>query len=148
VIKSKVLRLKLPAEVKAEESKAQRSTVTGHLVVTMPKVNPRENMVSAIHFELAVANEVKSTTSKSLVRTRKALMSQMLDEGSNITKIQGAVKIDGMIPSQLYVDSADSSRSLWMSEVGTTRKRETADEAPSAIESSEDDDNDEPPPFS
>jgi len=46
VIKSKVLRLQLPAEVKVGESKAQRSKTTGHLVLLMPKVNPKENMVS------------------------------------------------------------------------------------------------------
>lgn len=46
VIKSKILRLRLPAEVKAGESKCQRSKTTGSLLVTMPKVNPRENAVT------------------------------------------------------------------------------------------------------
>lgn len=45
IIKSKVLRLTLPAEVKVDESKAQRSKTTGHLVLTMPKVNPSLNSV-------------------------------------------------------------------------------------------------------
>ena len=40
VIKSKLLRLKLPEEVKANESKCQRSKMTGHLLVTMPRANP------------------------------------------------------------------------------------------------------------
>ena len=40
VIKSKLLRLKLPEEVKANESKCQRSKMTGHLLVTMPKAKP------------------------------------------------------------------------------------------------------------
>ncbi len=39
IIKSKILRLKLPEEVKSEESKAQRSTITGHLLITMPRIN-------------------------------------------------------------------------------------------------------------
>lgn len=39
VVKSKVLRLRLPAEVKVSESKCQRSKVTGSLVVIMPKVH-------------------------------------------------------------------------------------------------------------
>ena len=38
VIKSKVLRLNLPAEVDSSASKAQRSKTTGHLVLIMPKV--------------------------------------------------------------------------------------------------------------
>ena len=42
VIKSKVLRLVLPVEVKASESTAKRSLTTGHLLVTMPKYDPNE----------------------------------------------------------------------------------------------------------
>jgi len=38
VIKSKVLRLRLPAEVKSEESKCQRSKLAGSLLIIMPKV--------------------------------------------------------------------------------------------------------------
>ena len=46
VIKSKVLRLRLPAEVKVAESKCQRSKTTGSLQVIMPKVNPKENAIT------------------------------------------------------------------------------------------------------
>jgi protein TilB len=46
VIKSKVLRLRTPAEVKAGESKCQRSKTTGALLVIMPKVNPRETTIA------------------------------------------------------------------------------------------------------
>lgn len=42
VIKAKLLRLKLPAEVQVSTSKCQRSKASGHLLVIMPKVNPRE----------------------------------------------------------------------------------------------------------
>jgi hypothetical protein len=42
VIKSKVLRLVLPIEVKAEQSTAKRSLTSGHLLVTMPKFNPKD----------------------------------------------------------------------------------------------------------
>merc|ERR1712146_363349 len=40
VIKSKLLRLRLPEEVKVNESKCQRSKMTGHLLVTMPRAYP------------------------------------------------------------------------------------------------------------
>jgi protein TilB len=43
VIKGKVLRLTLPAEVDSSHASAQRSKITGHLVLSMPKVNPDEN---------------------------------------------------------------------------------------------------------
>mmetsp|Transcript_28801 Transcript_28801/g.63922 ORF Transcript_28801/g.63922 Transcript_28801/m.63922 type:complete len:270 (-) Transcript_28801:67-876(-) len=46
VIKSKLLRLRLPAEIKVGESKCQRAKVNGALVITMPKVNPRENAIT------------------------------------------------------------------------------------------------------
>ncbi len=38
IIKSKVLRLRLPAEVKVAESKCQRSKTSGSLLIIMPKV--------------------------------------------------------------------------------------------------------------
>lgn len=46
IIKSKVLRLRLPAEVLAGQSKCQRSKTTGALLVIMPKVNPKENAIT------------------------------------------------------------------------------------------------------
>lgn len=39
VIKSKVLRLRTPAEVKVAESKCQRSKLTGSMMIIMPKVS-------------------------------------------------------------------------------------------------------------
>ncbi|CAG9566743.1 unnamed protein product [Danaus chrysippus] len=38
-IKGKIFQLHLPEEVNTSESKAQRSQITGHLIVTMPKAN-------------------------------------------------------------------------------------------------------------
>lgn len=46
IIKSKLLRLRLPAEVKVSESKCQRSKVSGSLMIIMPKVNPKENAIT------------------------------------------------------------------------------------------------------
>ena len=40
LIKGKLLQLLLPEEVHPDQSKAQRSKATGHLVLTMPKVDP------------------------------------------------------------------------------------------------------------
>jgi protein TilB len=37
VIKEKVFQLALPDEVNPDRSKAERSKITGHLVVTMPR---------------------------------------------------------------------------------------------------------------
>ncbi|GFR98504.1 protein tilB homolog [Elysia marginata] len=40
VLKGKILQLQLPEEVSGVNSKAQRSQITGHLLVTMPKIKP------------------------------------------------------------------------------------------------------------
>ncbi|XP_048506341.1 protein tilB [Athalia rosae] len=39
-IKQKILQLTLPCEIMTEKSKVQRSEITGHLVITMPRLNP------------------------------------------------------------------------------------------------------------
>jgi len=45
-VKGKVFQLVLPEEVKPDSSYAQRSQVTGHLMVTMPKVLIRIGLFS------------------------------------------------------------------------------------------------------
>lgn len=40
VLKGKILQLQLPEEVSGVDSKAQRSQITGHLLITMPKLKP------------------------------------------------------------------------------------------------------------
>lgn len=45
VIKTKLLRLTLPCEVRSSEVTCKRSKLTGELVVHMPKVNPKETTV-------------------------------------------------------------------------------------------------------
>lgn len=45
VIKTKLLRLTLPCEVKSGEATCKRSKLTGELIVKMPKVNPKETTV-------------------------------------------------------------------------------------------------------
>lgn len=39
-IKSKILQLTLSSEVLTEKSLVQRNTTTGHLIITMPRLNP------------------------------------------------------------------------------------------------------------
>ena len=45
-IKGKILQIVLYEEVNAEKSFAQRSQITGHLVVTMPRVNISQSMTT------------------------------------------------------------------------------------------------------
>eukprot|EP01031_Cornospumella_fuschlensis_P027549 gene27548-33275_t len=46
IVKSKLLRLRLPCEVQASSGRCQRSKTTGALMVIMPKVNAKDNEVT------------------------------------------------------------------------------------------------------
>eukprot|EP00605_Chrysophyceae_sp_TOSAG23-4_P002569 GSChrysophyteH1.ASY1.ANO1.2834.1 assembled CDS len=47
IIKGKTLRLRTLCEVKADDSKCQRAKTDGKLMVIMPKVNPKENVLTS-----------------------------------------------------------------------------------------------------
>jgi protein TilB len=114
VIKSKVLRLRLPAEVKVAESKCQRSKTTGSLQVIMPKVNAKENAITVrgdIRYRNlqtkddpnkdAIASTENNTQSKSGVVFRKikklSMQEQLLAEAQ-------ALDIPSSSSSSLAVD--------------------------------------------
>lgn len=90
IIKSKTLRLRLPAEVRSESSKCQRSKVTGSLMITMPKLNPKENAVTirgdkkaaaadaAARRQEALKTNRSSTTAKKVLPKKLSLQEQMI----------------------------------------------------------------------
>ncbi len=91
VIKSKILRLVFPVEVKVSESKAERSTTTGALLLRMPKFDPR-----AVSSLSRGANQKKSfhkvrkerlTTGDSLVADANKSKSKTKELVVNIQKI-------------------------------------------------------------
>ena len=63
VIKSKILRVKLPVEVLSSQAVARRSQASGHLELVMPKANPNEVVIGLLH--------VRDTNSKG--KNRKAM---------------------------------------------------------------------------
>lgn len=71
VIKSKVLRLVLPVEVKASISTAKRSTTTGHLLITMPKFNPNEKAFLISNDKTKKDKKYVMTSSSSLLHSGK-----------------------------------------------------------------------------
>jgi len=71
VIKSKLLRLRLPEEVKVNESKCQRSKMTGHLLVTMPRANPGKGKVESIFIKPKSTAGAKQNVGRSNVNTGK-----------------------------------------------------------------------------
>lgn len=66
IVKNKLLRLRLPVEVKADESKCQRSKVTGHLLIAMPIANASKSRIESIFVKTKPTNlsgKAKKTSS-------------------------------------------------------------------------------------
>jgi hypothetical protein len=96
VIKSKLLRLRLPAEVKAGESKCQRSKASGGLVVTMPMLKPEENAISLrANMRAKEKNEPTATLTTSNSNSRTSIKSKgnPSTAGSSRTIYKGPKKL-------------------------------------------------------
>lgn len=80
IVKSKLLRLRLPAEVIGAQSKCSRSKLTGSLVVTMKKLNSKENAITIRgNIRAKVANEaVKQSAAVTKHPKKVSLQEQML----------------------------------------------------------------------
>merc|ERR1712139_457757 len=87
VIKSKLLRLKLPEEVKVSESKCQRSKLTGHLVVCMPMVKQGAGKVESIF----IKQKTGTGTKKSIGR-RNVNAGVSSDNGNRIGLVERKTK--------------------------------------------------------
>lgn len=97
VIKNKILRLILPAEVSLRGAIARRSAASGNLELVMPKMDPNEIVVALSDSRIkkkskasTSANRSKTATLKSvLMRKRENLGKQMMDEVSSIVSRKG-----------------------------------------------------------
>ncbi|GMH46884.1 hypothetical protein TrLO_g5480 [Triparma laevis f. longispina] len=145
VIKSKVLRLVLPAEVHSETAEAKRSKTTGHLVVTMKKVDEKENMIA-----LRAARKDDERKKKEAVdkKERERAEREGGKLGVQMLELSGSVKLEGLVKKKdggVGVEKIE----LGMKEVSTKiTKEKVAKEAAEEEESSEDSgDDDEPPPI-
>lgn len=61
-VKTKIFQMALNEEVKIDESSSQRSMITGHLLIKMPKLNPKH--VIAPHSAKIAANTTVNEHSK------------------------------------------------------------------------------------
>ena len=146
VIKSKTLRLALPAEVKASDAKAQRSKTTGHLVVTMPKLDAdagplflKEKNKAARDDRLRRLEAGPAPSKDRHGQTRlKPSNAQPLDNRSAVPE-----KSIGSLGAMMLSDAKRPPRddAAKMTAVSTVRKN-----APAAA-AADDDDDDEPPPL-
>lgn len=120
IIKSKVLRLKLPAEIHVTTSRCQRSKTNGHLSVIMPKVNPRETVTTMkidpkqlrAQQNVAKLNEANSSnsTNNRVKYTNKAKAPSIHDlmmQEVNEAKSSSAASTDGgLLDAQVGVANA------------------------------------------
>ena len=154
VIKGKVLRLVLPAEVRAEDSTAQRSATTGHLLLIMPKVNKDENMVSVRaarrHKEEKEAAGRKEREETGITRppdsSRTGLASEMMEEATKQT-LTGSVCVEGLVDEKnggvKQEHCLGFGIDVEMKAVSSTRAVKPQDEG----NGDDDSDSDEPPPI-
>eukprot|EP00978_Attheya_sp_CCMP212_P014587 scaffold37281_cov44-Attheya_sp.AAC.1 len=91
VIKSKLLRLVLPCEVQAKESIAQRSTTTGHLVISMPKVRLTNDDYDDARMVSLPSCFNHETTPAAAIQDYDATL------GSKVTPLNGPVQIEGLV---------------------------------------------------
>ena len=123
VIKSKVLRVVLPVEVQSDRSVARRSTASGHLELTMPKVNPDEVVIGLGHVR-EKGRTGKTPADQNSQWGREADAKQKREHlGQSILKDAGKI---------------DSLRII---------HNEESEEKKNIISSTCDDDEDEPPPL-
>lgn len=152
VIKGKVLRLVLPAEVRAEDSTAQRSATTGHFLLIMPKVNQAENMISVRAArrhreakEAAGRKEREETGITMQDSSRSGLASEMMEEATKQT-LKGSVCIEGLVDEKNGGVKQEHCLGFGiggeMKAVSSTRTVKPQDDAVD-----DDSDSDEPPPI-
>jgi protein TilB len=147
VIKSKCLRLTLPCDVIADDAKAARSATTGHLVITMRKHNPNENMVA-----LRAARKAAEAKVKEEQRAKEKAKAER--EGGKLGAQMLAVSLDGIAKRSAGGVGKVKEAGFGMTAVETTRAAPTQ-EVEKKIEIAEEDssdeeeegDDDEPPPL-
>lgn len=153
VIKSKVLRLVLPAEVQADSSIAERSAVTGNLLVIMPKVNPNENMVgirAAMRRDdeqkqndlLKPGKDMKKNNHNQSCGLTADMFAEACASSAKVSNI--SVKIEGLVPPRFGGVGTQEGIHLGLEERETTRKGKNHGLAHVGKEV---DDDDAPPPM-
>ena len=147
VIKSKVLRLKLPSEVNASLSTAKRSKVTGHLLIEMPKIN--ENAPTL--FAKSKARAEKEERLQRLNGERKPGLGAPPTQSKKQSVGVHAKPLDNRRPALsasmadlMVKDSSSRRKKDGMAAVSTRRVDDPPPPPVAAVPT--DDDDDEPPP--
>lgn len=121
-IKNKMFQLHLPEDVDTTNSKAERSQITGHLVITMPKVNfiIKENITATknkLKTQLYTEHKVEDCQAGTVQSKREFLEIGPADSVLDFTKmapsksrpdyIDPRLKLEGKQPSPDFVDNPE-----------------------------------------
>lgn len=126
-IRGKIFQLYLPEEVDVSNSTAQRSQVTGHLVITMPKIKPsivihtvkhkmseKNNVIDVTHLELehkkdcSIASEQSKREYLEIGPADNILdLTKMVQPKSNPSYSDPRMNLFGKPPSANFVDDPD-----------------------------------------
>ena len=83
IIKSKLLRLRLPCEVKSSESHCSRSKLTGELVIKMPKLNAKETSIFVTQKKTVGDNGSKRANPRTVINTTDKSIKMPSQYGDN-----------------------------------------------------------------
>lgn len=117
-LKGKIFQLHLPEEIETTNSVAERSQTTGHLVVTMPKVNGivKTKMALKLNSQNEIHRDRENLTAATGQSKREFLEIGSADElldftkitrKSNPTYVDSRFKVNEKKPSQDFVDDPD-----------------------------------------
>jgi hypothetical protein len=122
-----VLRLVLPLEVKAEESTAKRSLTTGHLLIIMPKFNPKDEAFivpkrkqerhKQQHQHLRSSSSKSKRKQISGRRTNIGLQQQLLNDAQK--SLTGPVEIRNIVKQQPHHESDHSNTGVNATNIST-----------------------------
>eukprot|EP00597_Dinobryon_sp_UTEXLB2267_P015923 CAMPEP_0170128360 /NCGR_PEP_ID=MMETSP0020_2-20130122/21124_1 /TAXON_ID=98059 /ORGANISM="Dinobryon sp., Strain UTEXLB2267" /LENGTH=492 /DNA_ID=CAMNT_0010362265 /DNA_START=18 /DNA_END=1496 /DNA_ORIENTATION=- len=147
VIKSKVLRLRLPAEVKSEESKCQRSKLAGSLLIIMPKLNPHENAVT-------IRGDVKARQSTATPVVKKSIATVAVGKNKTSTvtsakpkklSLQEQMLQDALAASTAAATNGSTVSSLLDCDIGQANKTNSSTVFHNIVKKKQQDDDDHMP---
>lgn len=113
VIKGKIFQIVFPEEIKTESSTAQRSQTTGHLVLTMPKVNGEVKLKTVKRTQTAREDEEKRSYSNTVRREMLEIGRSDDMDFSRIVKVKqynqqhNVARGDGLRQSEAVTDFVD-----------------------------------------
>ena len=134
--------------MRASEVKAQRSKTTGHLLISMPKLDAKATALfvkQTLNSKGRSANLASPYSRPETTTTGEPKPATPADEAAVRRAADRAARPTKSLGAQLLSDATDSSSFLKVS--STTRRKHHHHQHPTQANDDDDDDDDEPPPL-